>query len=167
MKGYSKWYDVDLLETIELKKEFFIEDDNYQLIASDIFSDEWINSIEQNEELILLCEGTLMYFSEQRIKNLFRKLRNRMPECDMVFEIMGSFGKNKIHPFVKKLGLKNKYKWGIRSKRWFNKNNLDLFYSESFLERYQQKWGIATKILNLLPSLKLKLASQIYHFKFK
>lgn len=165
--GYKKWIDIDLPHTIGLKRQFFYEDSSYRMIGMDLFNSNWMKEISENNNVILLCEGTLMYFKEKKIKKFFKDLNYFLPQSEMIFEIMGSWGSGKIHPFVKRLNVENRYNWGIKNYSWFEKNSLKLQKSESFIERFQKKWGLASKVVNLFPIIKLKAASQIYHLKFQ
>lgn len=154
-------------ESIHLKSGIFSESDKYHFLSSDMFNYKWMNELNTDEQIVFLCEGTLMYYYESQIFELFKMLRTKFPSSIMIFEIMGNWGKNKIHPFVKRLNLNFPYLWGIKNLEWFKNNQLLIEKYESFFDRNKRKWGMISKIVNLSPSLKLKSASQIYKLKFQ
>lgn len=164
IKSYQKWIDIDLEQIINIKSNIF-KNDNYEQIIHDMFQLQWIKNLHPKQNYIIMCEGTLMYFSEEKILSLINKINKTIPSNVMILEIMGSLGKNRIHPFVKRLQLANKYLWGISNLNWFRKNNLQLIEYSSFLDYHQKKWGLIGNLVNLSNILKLNIASQIYYIK--
>lgn len=160
----GNWYDLDLPELINIKSRFF-DGPNYSTIASDMFDIKWMDDLDKKSPHIFLCEGTLMYFNEEKVLALIDSIKKRFPKSVMIFEIMGSLGRNKIHPFVKRLDLDHKYKWGIKNLNWFSKNDIKLNFYSSFLDYHKERWGFIANLVNRSSYLKLNIASQIYYIE--
>jgi O-methyltransferase involved in polyketide biosynthesis len=55
--GKIHWYDLDLPESIHLRKQFFKETDHYQMIAKSVFDYSWIHTISQGKPILIIVEG--------------------------------------------------------------------------------------------------------------
>ena len=58
-ENFSKWYDVDYKEVIDIRKEFYKEDDKYQMISSSILDFSFLDNNKENNVLIIM-EGVSM-----------------------------------------------------------------------------------------------------------
>ena len=104
--GKIKWYDLDLPETIRIKKIFFREKSNYKMIAKSVFDYSWFNEINHNDEAVLIiAEGILMYFTEKEIKELMKHLIEKFPKAEMLLEILAPIlvKNSKRHDSLKKI----------------------------------------------------------------
>jgi O-methyltransferase involved in polyketide biosynthesis len=164
------WYDVDVKETINLKKTFFTEDNRYKLIAGSILESAWLDKISVNpgQKILILSEGTLMYFTETDIKKLFCTLTVRFNPADFYFEAVGKWMRNKVHPTVKALGYNSGFYWALA-----NYTDIEAWHSDikflkaiSFYDIPNLNWGVWKLIIRLFPSLKNKMGSEIIHCKF-
>ena len=50
--GSIQWYDLDLPESLQIRKQFFEETDRYKMIPKSVFDYSWINEI--NVKLIII-----------------------------------------------------------------------------------------------------------------
>ncbi|MCL1868165.1 MAG: hypothetical protein FWF72_04380 [Paludibacter sp.] len=72
----ANWFDVDYPQIIELCKNFFTENNNYQMIASSVTEVGWLEQIPNNRPAIIAAEGVLMYITPAEVENLFMRLMN-------------------------------------------------------------------------------------------
>jgi O-methyltransferase involved in polyketide biosynthesis len=68
--GKVTFYDLDLPDIINIKRQIFPEKERYTQIARSVFDFDWMDSI-QNDHVILVAEGVFMYCREQDVKALF------------------------------------------------------------------------------------------------
>lgn len=114
--GKVTWYDVDVKETITLKKQFFSENSRYKLMAGSILEPAWIKQVTPaDRNVLIISEGTLMYFKEEEIKNLFIAIAAEFNDADFYFEAVGKWMKNKLHPTVKALGYNSRFYWTVKN----------------------------------------------------
>ena len=102
----SCWYDLDLPESIALRRQFLGEGENNRVIKGSAFDLSWLGQVDyKNKPLLLIAEGVLMYFDEQKVRKLFAELASKLPEFDMLFEALApiAVGQSKHHDTVKKL----------------------------------------------------------------
>lgn len=85
--GKIHWYDLDLPELIEVRKQLIPETDRSTCIAKSFLDPEWCTDIDtQNGVLIIAC-GLLRYFDEAKVRQLFLLLADHFPGCEVVFDI--------------------------------------------------------------------------------
>jgi O-methyltransferase involved in polyketide biosynthesis len=74
---------------MNIKRQIFPEKDRYKQISGSVFDFEWIGHI-QNDHVILVAEGVFMYCREQDVRALFLKLREKLKNPEIVFEVFSS-----------------------------------------------------------------------------
>eukprot|EP00831_Metopus_contortus_P044409 TRINITY_DN3561_c0_g1_i3.p1 TRINITY_DN3561_c0_g1~~TRINITY_DN3561_c0_g1_i3.p1 ORF type:complete len:154 (+),score=35.58 TRINITY_DN3561_c0_g1_i3:110-571(+) len=90
--GKVIWYDLDLPQSIKLRKNFFKEDDRYKMISKSVFDNSWINDIkEKNRKVLVIAEGILMYFSKEEVVSILDMLQRGFNECECLFEVTTPF----------------------------------------------------------------------------
>lgn len=85
--GKIRWYDLDLPELIEIRKQLLPETDRSTCIAKSFLDPGWCKDVNtQNGVLIIAC-GLLRYFDEAKVRQLFLLLADHFPGCEVVFDI--------------------------------------------------------------------------------
>jgi len=90
--GKVAWYDLDVPEVIDLKKEYFSETDRYKFIAKSVFDYSWLEEIDEKQNIIIILAGVIYYFEENQIKELFTKLKDRFGKTEIVFDFCSKSG---------------------------------------------------------------------------
>ena len=108
------WYDLDLPEVIELRREMYPEADGYELIASSAEDLSWIQKVHESERpALMIAEGLSMYLHPQDIKSLFQSLKDSFPKCHIIFDAYSTMTMRNAnrHPSVRQTGAS--FHWGI------------------------------------------------------
>lgn len=87
--GSIHFFDLDLPDIMNIKKQIFQEKANYYQISQSVFEFDWINKIE-TEHVILVAEGVFMYCTEQDVKKLFLTLQEKLNNPEIIFEVFNS-----------------------------------------------------------------------------
>jgi O-methyltransferase involved in polyketide biosynthesis len=87
--GSIHYYDLDLPDIMNIKRQIFPEKERYHQISKSVFEFDWIDKIE-SEHVILVAEGVFMYCNGQDVKSLFLTLQERLPNSEMVCEVFNS-----------------------------------------------------------------------------
>lgn len=87
--GSIRFFDLDLPDIIDIKKQIFQEKGNYFQLSQSVFEFDWIDRIE-TEHVILVAEGVFMYCNEKDVKNLFLTLQEKLQNPEFVFEVFNS-----------------------------------------------------------------------------
>lgn len=86
-----KWYDVDFGEVIEERKRYYIESDNYKMIAGDVRERKWLESVQENERAIVIMEGVSMYLTMEEMQALRDNLCAHFKQLSLLVDCYSSF----------------------------------------------------------------------------
>jgi O-methyltransferase involved in polyketide biosynthesis len=137
--GRIKWVDLDLPDTIELRKKFIKETSRRLFVSSSVFDEDWYNKIDKNTHLMFLFAGVLYYFKENEIKKLFNSFYSNFTEVEIIFDYCSVKGLEIANKkVIESGGMKTsaKLQWGIN-------NIYDL-----------ENWGNFIKVIDDMPMFK-------------
>lgn len=129
------WYDVDLPDVIDLRKQLFPERHACVLIGSSVTDPGWLERIPGDRPVIVVAEGLLQYLTEQEVIALFSRITGKFPEGQIIFD---AYSRNMIR-FVLLLAAARRARpsllWGIGDSRKLEKEvpRLRLVTEISFL----------------------------------
>ena len=119
---YARWYNIDLPDTINVRRQFLREEGPviYQ-IAGSAMDSSWADSVEYHgEPVIVIIEGLTMYLSEADVKKIFEIIDNKFTHAYVLVEIMNPF--MAAHIREKSIDKSNaKFSWGIKNGRELEK----------------------------------------------
>jgi len=158
IRGASvKWYDIDLPEVINLRKQFIQEEKDIHFIGQSILDSSWVEEIEvsKDDSVIIIAEGLFMYFTESEVRQVLHLLTCTFPNAHIFFDVVHSF-------FVQKK-ISSTFLWGIDKAYEIEKmaNGLQLIESWSMGNLLKTRQSILYRILNIFPSTRNR--SQILH----
>ena len=116
----TAWYDLDLPEVIALRRQLLPESTNHYLAIS-LFDESWMQTVAAHgKPVLLLCEGVLMYFDTDTVKDWLATLARHLPQATLVFDIVppALVGKAKRHDALGKMGKEApEFKWSLKDNR--------------------------------------------------
>ncbi len=125
--GRLIFFDLDLPEVINLKKQYVEENERYHLLACSVFEKGWMNRVLQYgpRPVLFMAEGVFMYLDPTLVRGLVLTLCDRFKNAELVFEVIK---KSWTEGFMKKmvsfkmqkqlfLGPGTEYHFGIADKR--------------------------------------------------
>lgn len=131
MKGkYIRWYNLDLPETMNIRKRFLTETGPIHQIAKSAMDETYTNTIHnEGEDVLVIIEGLTMYLTEIDIKKIFSIIEHALSNVTIMVEVMSPFMVNHI----KEKSIEDscaKFTWGIKNGKELEK----LIPSFSFLK---------------------------------
>ena len=121
------YIEVDLPEVIEAKKNVLGDRLTYRLIGCSVLEEDWFEEVRsrQDENILFLAEGLLMYLPPADVVGLFNKLSGSFSKSEIVFEVVHKrytqgFWKKSVESKMKRnLGSEAgaSYKFGVREAR--------------------------------------------------
>jgi len=168
--GVHLWYDVDLPESLRMRRRFFKEDDHNRFIARSIFDYAWMDEVRRDgRPMLLIAEGLFMYFSEQKLRPLFAGIAERFPGAEMLFEMLAPIlvGKAKWHDSVHKADGTASFEWGLLDSRQMETWDPRIQYLTEWnyydYEIRRWKWF---GIIGRLPFIGPRFSNRIVHLRF-
>jgi len=114
--GRVEWFDLDLPEVIELRRQFIGgEGTRYHLLAHSAFDSAWLDTVSAHRPrpFLFLAEGVLMYFDEAQVKSLVLALRERFPGAELVFDAFSPFLVRMNNFRISRTKIGARYHWGL------------------------------------------------------
>lgn len=89
--GRILWFDVDLPDSIELRRKVFKERDRVMMVAGSVLDDVWCAKVKSGipaagRKVLFLAEGLFMYFTLDEIKTMLSILKNNFPGATLIAE---------------------------------------------------------------------------------
>jgi O-methyltransferase involved in polyketide biosynthesis len=114
--GTLRWYDLDMPDSINLRRQFIPESDRRTFISSSFLESNWLKQLEVKYAVLFIAAGVLYYFQETDIKTFFARLADAFPGCEIVFDASSAYGIKMANEMVIKRGgldEKSNLVWGL------------------------------------------------------
>lgn len=84
---FDHWYDVDLPEVIDVRKNHYVSGPKYTMLEASAMETDWLMHLPNCEHVVLIMEGISMYLSEDAIKNFFSAISEKCDTMDIVMDV--------------------------------------------------------------------------------
>lgn len=146
-----QWFDIDVEETIDVRKLFFNENEtpSYKMIAKSMFDYSWMNVVPKDKPVLFISEGVMMYFEENEIKALFCEIAQKFLHAEIGFDTLNRWAvkNHKRHPDVKKYNAP--FKWGIDNcteiENWYM--GIRIIQEHYYMDYLKNRWPLIFKIV--------------------
>jgi O-methyltransferase involved in polyketide biosynthesis len=153
------WIDLDLPEVTALKERLNAGSERHRLIAQSALEFSWLDQIPpvEPQQLLVIAEGLLMYFTPAQVLALVEQLRQRYPGATFAFDVVGGLSKGKTAKILAALGAP--LQWFVKNERDVETMGLKLVQTTSLVQAnftYPQRIGFYRWVpwLRALPSVR-------------
>jgi methyltransferase (TIGR00027 family) len=140
--GKIHWYEVDLLESITVRRQLMEETERHQCIIASALDTDWMDTLPKTGNKLFIVEGLLMYFTEKQVKSFLGSLAERFSGAQLLLEIMGITQSQTTHLNDAISKTDAVFQWGIRDVAdmadWHPK--LRLLDYTSYYDRHEDRW---------------------------
>ena len=78
--GQVHWFDLDLPDTIELRRNFFADTGRRRMIAASILDEDWLPAVAQSQgPYFFVADGVLVYLPEDQVMATLTRIAARFP----------------------------------------------------------------------------------------
>ena len=165
--GKIQWLDLDLQDTIELRKKYISETDRRHFIPKSVFDTSWYDIIEEKNNVMLLIAGVLYYFDEINVKRLFNDFHTFLPGVEIIFDYASKLGiklSNKV--VLEKGGMDESayLKWGINNilelEKW--DSNIKVISYTPMYKEHKKSYSLIKRIgMNIADTMKIMSLAHI------
>lgn len=110
-----RWYNLDLPETIALRRRFLKEDGHVSMIAKSAMDETWTQEIEEpTGKVLVIIEGLVMYLTEQDVRQILSIISSCFDNAEVIMETMNPW----VVGHMKEKSIeatKAKFTWGIKT----------------------------------------------------
>ncbi len=163
--GTVHWYDLDLPDTIEIRKKFFEENRRYKFIAKSVHDFAWMDEIEKNKKTLFIAEGLFNYFTGEQVKDILLTIKSNFPSAEIVFEAYSRLMKWWWHRHRHVRKAVSMFKWGVgtgkKLERW--DSGIKFIQEWHYIDRHTRRWRWMRYFRHLQPLRKLM---KVVHLRF-
>lgn len=165
--GKTVFYELDLPEVIELRRELIPEPANDHYIPGSLLETDWMDELLKRHsggEFIFVIEGVLMYFYEKQVKMMVRNIAERFSGGELWFDVCGTMmTKHGVKPDSLK-GHEAQIRSGIvdghEVERW--EPCLVLLDQANYMKYFRPRWGFFFgQVLGRMTKLCYKFSSML------
>lgn len=155
--GRIRWYNVDMPETMELRRRMLESRDREQNIGKSILDFTWLDSVKKKpgEAILFVCCDVTKYFTTKKLQAFLDAIWKRFPGAEVLFDVKNSVGRKQANLKVltgKKKGSFIKvsidnctslmYDWNIKYRVLYdrailNKEDITDMFSDDVARRYR------------------------------
>ena len=114
--GALRWYDLDLPDVIQLRKNFIPESVRRTFIECSFLDDSWFRQVERAEPVMFMAAGVLYYFDEPQVREILVNVANKFPGSKLAFDACSPKGVDIANKKVIKdsgMSSKSNLRWGL------------------------------------------------------
>ena len=87
-----RWFDVDLPEIIDLRRQLYSETERYRMIGSSVTDPGWLDELPNGGPALIVAEGLLMYLSPADVSELLHRLVDRFDTGELLTDLLSKWG---------------------------------------------------------------------------
>jgi O-methyltransferase involved in polyketide biosynthesis len=165
--GKIRWYDLDLPDTIELRKKYRSETDRRKFIPKSVFDTSWYDMVEKRNNVMLLIAGVLYYFDEGDVRKLFGDFHSYLPGVEIVFDYTSNLGVKVSNKKVLEKGGMDKSAyliWGTDNIRETEKwdKNIKVLDDMRMYKEHKKNYSFSKRIgMNIADAMKIMSLAHI------
>jgi O-methyltransferase involved in polyketide biosynthesis len=169
--GHLCWYDLDLPDVIDLRKQLISETPRRRSIACSLLDPAWLRRVGVGDSVFLVAAGVLYYLEEAELKRFFVQLADTLPGAEILFDACSPRGLKMANEKVIKAGGMDEsamLKWGLRKAAdmasWDSRievvEEYPLFRNMKRGLSFGERWGaMMSDALRIMSMVHLRLGS--------
>ena len=110
--GQVHWFDLDLPDTIELRRAFFADTGRRRMIAASALDEDWLPDVARSRgPYFFVADGVLVYLPEDQVMAMLARLAERFPGALLVLDTYPKRTLDQQHRLAAKKGIDARWAW--------------------------------------------------------
>jgi O-methyltransferase involved in polyketide biosynthesis len=85
--GRVHWFDLDLPEVVELRRQFFTDTERRKTLSASVLDADWIATVRQSPgPYFFVAETVFVYLKEQEVKAVLAQIAENFPGVNIAFD---------------------------------------------------------------------------------
>lgn len=157
--GRARWFELDLPDSMGMRRRFFKETERRQFLAGSVLDRFWLEPVRaaRAPAYLFLAEAVLVYFEEADVQRVFRAVADHFPGALFAFDTCGRWVRDNSRKLeaVKLTGAE--FLWGIDDvhaiEAWDPR--YCVLEVDTVLNHHRHRFGWIVRLLtSLFPSLR-------------
>jgi O-methyltransferase involved in polyketide biosynthesis len=125
--GTAHWIELDLPDTIELRRRFFVDTDRRRMVAGSVLDEDWIGLVAaEPAPYFFVSEGVLVYLPEEDVTRTLSRIADRFPGASLSFDTYSKAMFDRQHKEAARRGMPTRWAWACDDPRLFERFGLRL-----------------------------------------
>lgn len=170
--GQILWFDLDMPDSIFLRRRFFNEGPRNYFIPKSVTDLSWLDDVESlrsDRPTMLIAEGLFCYLDGDDIRRVLCTVADRWPGTEIVFQSISPEFINRQKDVEAVKATKAVFKWGITSGKEVERWRSDFHFLDewAFIDRHFRRWGLTGWAARFLPWVyrRLRNVMKITHLR--
>ena len=150
--GSVHWIDLDLPDTIELRRRFFADTDRRRMLAGSLLDEDWLAEAEALPgPYFFVADGVLPYLTEEQVTGTLARIAARFPGSGLAFDSYPRVAPEWEHKMAAKRGIAF-WQWSCDDPRTLERAGLRLLETATITRPPAGVWdGLPALYRYLLP----------------
>ena len=116
--GTVHWIDLDLPDTIELRRAFFADTDRRRMIAASVLDEGWLQTVAESPgPYFFAAEGVLVYLPEDDVNRVLARIATRFPGALVALDTYSRRTFEQQHRMAAKRDMPARWAWACDDPR--------------------------------------------------
>ncbi len=125
--GSVHWIDLDLPDTIELRRRFFADTGRRRMVAGSLLDEDWMTEAASRPgPYFIVSEGVLVYLPEAAVSRTLTRIAERFPGALLAFDTYSSVTLRQQHKLAARRGMAARWAWACDDPRSLERPGLRL-----------------------------------------
>jgi O-methyltransferase involved in polyketide biosynthesis len=131
--GTVRWFDLDLPDTIALRRRFFADLPRCTMLAGSVLDTEWFDTVAGAPgPYLFVSEGVLVYLAEEQVRTVLSQLAERFEGSVIAFDTAGAVMLRNQHRNGSMHAVDARMQWVCEDPHEVEQWGLDLLQSRTF-----------------------------------
>jgi O-methyltransferase involved in polyketide biosynthesis len=116
--GQVHWIDLDLPDTIELRRKFFADTDRRRMVAASVTGEEWLPIVAQRPgPYFFAADGVLAYLTEEQVTTLLTRIAGHFPGAFLALDTFPQRTLDQQRKLAARRGIPARFAWACDDPR--------------------------------------------------
>jgi O-methyltransferase involved in polyketide biosynthesis len=164
--GAVHWFDLDLPDTIELRRSFFADTGRRRMVAASALDEAWLQLVAESPgPYFFVTEGVLVYLPEDGVTQTLARIADRFPGAFVALDTYSRRMYEQQHRMAAKRNIA-RWAWACDDPRWLERLGLRMVESSTITRppralrrqlpaRYRYLLPLAGPVLGKLVTISL------------
>ena len=165
------WLDLDLPDTIELRRKFFADTGRRRMVTASVLDEDWLSEVERSPgPYFFVAEGVLVYLPEDQVTATLARIARQFPGAQVALDTYPRRSFDHQYRMAARKGMDAKWAWACDDPRSLERLGLEVRQSASITRpprdmrarlpaRYRYLVPLADPLVGKLMTLTLFRAS--------
>jgi O-methyltransferase involved in polyketide biosynthesis len=169
--GQVHWFDLDLPDTIDLRRNFFADTERRRMIAASALDEDWLPAVARSRgPYFFVADGVLVYLPEDQVMAMLARMAERFPGALLALDTYPKQTFDRQHRLAAKKGMDARWAWACDDPRSLERFGLEVMESAAITRppramrgqlpaRYRYLMPLANPVLGRAMAITLFRAS--------